>query len=159
MNTENNPRAARLKRWKAFLAAEHIDYVRGLPENEREDIFVLIMKSGAAEFAEYTVKVCIRDTVLVFEAALPLAVRNRAAAHEIINDLNVAHPVGLFQYDEARHEITWNHFLAFGSGLFPERRTISRTLRTADQMIMLAKEKLLSAVSEQEDGKREETCV
>lgn len=159
MNTENNPRAARLKRLKAYLAAEHIDYVRALPENEGEDIYVLIVKSDAAEFAEYMVKVCIRDTVLVFEAVLPLAVRNRAAAHALINDLNVAHPVGLFQYDEERHEITWNHFLTFGSGLFPERRTISRTLETADRMIMLAREKLLSAVTGQEDGKREGTSV
>lgn len=146
-------------RFKTFLAEEHMEYGQGFLSYDPDDCYMLVRKPGAADFTEYSIRVSIRQGMMTFTAVLPMAFSNRDVALAVINDLNAAYPIGLFQYDSKQDELTWNHFLAFPERYFPEKRTLGGVIRQADRMILLLRDRLLAAVCEEDGGKGKEASV
>lgn len=159
MTHETDPRVWYLNQWQTFLAEEHIEYGLGFLPYDAADGYMLVRKPGAADFSEYSIQVRIMTGLMTFKAVLPMAFSNRDAALAVINDLNAAYPIGLFQYDSKQDELTWKHFLAFPERYFPEKRTLARVIRQADRMILLLRDRLLAAVCEEDGSKGKEASV
>ena len=135
----NNPAAAE----KVANLAQHLEtllkendfcFSRQTIERRHRDIFDIICDTNEKGLVDQRITAYVHDSLIFFEAAVPVTHTDEDAVAALVNTLNLSHSIGTFQLDLRDMELNFTNYLAARNGVWPGNDNVLSMLKSAKEM-------------------------